>query len=192
MSSKLQERNAQGRTRISETVRKMTVFAMLGSLMFVSKLIMEVVPNVHFLGALIVVCTIVYRVQALVPLYVYVVLQGVFSGFAIWWIPYIYIWTILWGMAMLVPRKLPIKIKAPIYIAISCIHGLFFGVLYAPVQAILFGMGFKEMLAWIAAGFTFDLLHLFGNLVSGFIIIPLAIVLDKLESRFTGRRMIVK
>lgn len=192
MSSKLRGRNAQGRTHTSEIVRKMAVFAMFGSLMFVSKLLMEFVPNVHFLGALIVVCTIVYRTQALIPLYLYVMLQGVFSGFALWWIPYLYVWTLLWGMAMLVPKRMSFKKRVPIYIAINCLHGLFFGVLYAPVQALLFGMNVEGMLAWIAAGFTFDILHLFGNLASGFLIYPLAVVLDRLESRFTGKRMIVK
>ena len=53
-------------------------------------------------------------------------------------------------------------------LALLCaLHGLFFGVLYAPVQAILYGMNFEETLVWIAAGFSFDLLHAGGNLVAG-------------------------
>lgn len=33
------------------TIREMAVFAMLGTLMYASKMIMEVAPNVHLLGA---------------------------------------------------------------------------------------------------------------------------------------------
>ena len=42
-------------------IREMAVFAMLGTLMYVSKVIMEMLPNIHLVGILTVVYTIVYR-----------------------------------------------------------------------------------------------------------------------------------
>ena len=170
----------------------MVIYAMLAALMFVSKVLMEFLPNIHLVGTLIVIYTIVYRVQALIPIYVFVIMMGVYGGFNLWWIPYLYIWTILWLFVMILPRRMPLKIAAPIYMAVCCLHGLLYGTLYAPVQALMFGMNAKAMIAWIIAGFPWDILHAIGNFISGFLIVPLALTLDRLESKFSGKRMIVK
>lgn len=134
------------------STRELTVFAMLGALMYASKMIMEVAPNVHLLGVFTVAFTVVYRKKALYPIYTYVLLNGVFCGFATWWLPYLYIWTVLWGVVMLIPNSIPRKIKPIIYIICCSLHGFLFGTLYAPAQAILYGMGFKATIAWIIAG----------------------------------------
>ncbi len=55
------------------TTREITVFAMLGAVMYASKLLMELIPNVHLLGVLVVAFTVVYRKKALYPIYIYVV-----------------------------------------------------------------------------------------------------------------------
>ena len=157
---------------------------MLGALMFCSKIIMEVLPNIHLLGMFTVVFTIVFRIKALIPIYIYVFLNGLYAGFSAWWVPYLYIWTLLWGAVLLIPRKLPKKVRAVIYSAVCCLHGLCFGVLYAPVQALMFGFNFEQTLAWIAAGLTFDVIHGIGNLAAGFLILPLSELLFKL----TGKR----
>ena len=83
---------------------ELTVFAMLGVIMYISKIFMELLPNIHFLGMLTMVYTVVYRKKALIPIYVYVFLNGMFCGFALWWIPYLYIWAVLWGVTMLLPK----------------------------------------------------------------------------------------
>ena len=88
-------------------IRDTAVFGFLGALMFASKLVMEAFPNIHLLGVFIISFTLVYRARALFPIYEFVFLQGLFSGFAIWWIPYLYIWLPLWGGAMLLPKKMP-------------------------------------------------------------------------------------
>lgn len=91
------------------TVKELCTFSMLGALMYASKLIMELVPNVHLLGVFTIAFTVVYRKKALYPIYVYVLLNGIFCGFATWWIPYLYLWTVLWGVTMLLPKKMPKK-----------------------------------------------------------------------------------
>ena len=53
---------------MSQRIFEMVLFAMLGSLMFCSKIVMEALPNIHLLGMLIVVYTIVFRRKALIPL----------------------------------------------------------------------------------------------------------------------------
>lgn len=154
---------------------------MLGTIMFLSKLLMEFLPNIHLVGTLVIAYTLVYRLKALIPIYIYVFLVGIYAGFNMWWIPYIYIWTILWGVVMLLPKSLNQKIGIVVYPLIACLHGLLYGTLYAPAQALMFGFGWQQTLAWIGAGLYFDLIHAIGNLVLGFLIYPLAKLLTKLS-----------
>ncbi|MDD6395985.1 MAG: hypothetical protein PUB37_07400 [Firmicutes bacterium] len=155
-------------------VKEIAVFGMLGALMYASKLVLEILPNVHLLGVFTVAITLVYRKKALYPIYIYVFLNGFFSGFATWWIPYLYIWTILWGAVMLLPQDMPKKIQPLVYMAVCAAHGFLFGTLYAPAQALLFGLDFKGMIAWIIAGLPWDIVHGFSNFFCGILIIPIA------------------
>ena len=156
---------------------------MLASLMFVSKIIMELLPNVHLLGMFVITFTVVFRAKALIPIYLYVFLNGLYAGFNAWWVPYLYVWTVLWALAMLIPRKTPKWLACIIYPTLCALHGLAFGVLYAPAQALLFGLSFEQMLAWIAVGFPFDVIHCISNLCACLLIYPLSELIKKLIAR---------
>ena len=173
----------RGQRSWRQHTREMVLFAMLGALMFASKIIMEALPNIHLLGMLTMTYTIVFRVNALKPLYVYVLLNGIFAGFDVWWIPYLYIWTILWGITMLLPKRMPKKLAMVVYPLICALHGMAFGVLYAPAQALFYGFDFQQTVAWIIAGLPFDLLHCLGDLAAGFLILPLSEQLRRLLAR---------
>lgn len=164
------------------TVRETAVFGMLGAVMYASKMIMEVAPNIHLLGVFTIAFTIVYRKKALYPIYVYVLLNGALSGFGTWWIPYLYIWTILWGVVMLLPQKLPKKVKPLIYMVVCALHGFLYGVLYAPAQALMFGLSLKGTIAWIISGLPFDIIHGISNFFCGMLIMPIVSILIRIES----------
>ena len=164
------------------TVKELCTFSMLGALMYASKLIMELVPNVHLLGVFTIAFTVVYRKKALYPIYVYVLLNGIFCGFATWWIPYLYLWTVLWGVTMLLPKKMPKKIQPLVYMVVCSLHGFLFFTLYAPAQALLFGLSFDGMIAWIIAGFPWDCIHGVSNFFCGLLIIPIISILRRIES----------
>ncbi len=149
--------------------------------MYASKFLMEALPNIHLLGTFIVAITVVYRKKALYPIYVYVLLNGLFAGFATWWIPYLYIWTILWGAVMLFPKNIPNKFRPIVYMTVCALHGFLFGTLYAPAQALLFGLSFNGMIAWIIAGLPFDAIHGISNFICGTLICPLIYVLKKAD-----------
>ena len=164
-------------------IREMCIFAMLGALMFCSKIIMEALPNIHLLGTLTMVYTLTYRKKALIPIYIYVFLNGLYAGFNVWWIPYLYIWTVLWGITMLLPKKMPKKVSFIIYPVICSIHGFLFGILYSPAQALFFNLNFKQTIAWITAGAFFDSVHGISNFLVGFLIIPFCDLLKKLNAK---------
>lgn len=159
------------------TAKETAVFAMLGALMYTSKIIMEFAPNIHLLGVFTIAFTVVYRKKALYPIYTFVLLNGMFSGFSSWWVPYLYVWTVLWGIVMLLPQKLPKRAAPLVYMSVCALHGFLFGTLYAPAQALLFGMNLKGMIAWIIAGLPWDLIHGVSNFFCGILIVPLISVI---------------
>ncbi|MBD5451166.1 MAG: hypothetical protein HDR25_00855 [Lachnospiraceae bacterium] len=163
------------------TIREIAVFGMLGSVMYASKIIMELFPNIHLIGVFTVAFTIVYRKKALYPIYTYVILNGIFCGFAAWWIPYLYVWTVLWGAVMLLPRHIPKKVRPLVYMTVCAAHGFLFGTLYAPAQAIIYGLSFPKMIAWIVAGLPFDCIHGISNFFCGILILPIVFALQRAE-----------
>ena len=165
------------------TVREIVVFGMLGALMFVSKLLMDALPNIHLLATLTVVYTVVYRKKALYPIYIYVLLLGLVNGFSLWWIPHLYLWTILWGVVMLLPKTMSRRTSAIVYAIVCAMHGFLYGTLYAPFQALAYGLSFSAMITWIVAGLEFDLIHGIGNLVMSILILPMADVFRILEKQ---------
>ena len=176
------------RSKFKLTLFELLLFSMLGALMFVSKLAMEFLPNVHPLGMLTMVYTLTFRKKALFPIYCYVLLQGIYAGFNVWWIPYLYLWTILWGMTMLLPKKLPEKRLAILVYPLVCLlHGALFGTLYAPAQALLFHLNFEKTIAWILAGLPWDGVHAVGNFAMGFLILPLYQTLSKLYAKMQAK-----
>lgn len=162
-------------------IREIAVFGALGALMYASKVVTEILPNVHLLGMFTMVFTLVYRKKALFPIYTYVLLNGIFAGFATWWIPYLYIWAVLWGVTMLLPKNMPPKVQPIVYMVVCAGHGFFFGTLYAPAQALLFGLNFRGMIAWIVAGLPWDAIHGVSNFFMGMLIVPLVKLLRRIE-----------
>lgn len=165
-------------------LRHLIVFAMLGTLQFLSKQVLEVLPNVELVSTLTMVYTLVYRRQALIPVYLFVLLEGLLAGFSLWWYPYLYLWLVLWAMTMALPKRLPPGVRVPVYAGVCGLFGLAYGSLYAPYQAAVFLHGdLKKTLAWIAAGFPWDVTHALGNLALGTLILPLTNLLRRLEER---------
>ena len=82
---------------------------------------------------------------------------------------------------MLLPQNIPKKAKPIVYMIINASHGFLFGTLYAPAQALLFGLSFKAMIAWIIAGLPWDFVHGVSNFFCGMLIVPIINVLQRLE-----------
>ena len=168
-----------------ERTRRIVVFALLGALAFLGDVIFEGLPNIHPVAVLVAAYTVVYGWYALIPLYVYVFLIGFSWGFGAFWLPYLYVWLPLFLLVHFIPRRWPKVLRAVLYAVICTMHGLFFGVLWAPAQALMFGFTFKQTLAWIAAGLTFDVIHAVGNACASLLIFPLVRILCALEKQKT-------
>ena len=64
---------------------------------------------------------------------------------------------------------------------ICALHGFWYGVLYAPVQAIFYGLSLEGMIAWIVAGLPFDMVHGVSNFFCGMLIMPIVVTLRLAE-----------
>ncbi|MCL2355637.1 MAG: hypothetical protein FWC70_00585 [Defluviitaleaceae bacterium] len=184
-------------------VRDLTVFAMLGAILFAAKFFAQILPpGMHLVGIFLAVITLTYRKRALIPLYVFILLDGVYWGFSVWWLPNLYVWLPLWGLFMLCrhttdtntgvvkadPKtrsavRFPPAKKAILYMSLCALHGLAFGTLFAPVHALFFGLNFDGMITWIILGLPVDILHAASNFAAGALIAPLATILSKLDKR---------
>lgn len=174
--------------RVDKKIREtstfeLVLFAMFAALMFCSKLIMEAFPNIHLLGMFTMLLTVTFRAKALIPIYIYVLLNGVYAGFNMWWVPYLYIWTVLWAITMLLPRNMPKKVAMVVYPAVCALHGFAYGALYAPAQAFMFGLNFQQTVAWIISGIPFDIIHGVSNIFTGMLVLPLSELLRKMLKR---------
>ena len=161
------------------TIRETAVFGMLGGVMYASKLVLDVLPNIHLLGMFTMAFTLVYRKKALYPIYTYVLLLGIFNGFSFWWVPHLYVWTILWAITLVLPQKAP----PLLYMIICAVHGFLYGIMCAPAQAFFFGLDRNSTLAWIAAGIPFDLIHGVSNFFCAALIIPVAKTITSAQRR---------
>ena len=176
-------------TSVQEKRRRLfelAVFPMLAVIMFCSKLLMEALPNIHIVGMLVVLYTVVFRSKALIPIYLYVFLTGIYAGFDVWWVPYLYIWTVLWAITMCLPKNMPRAAAIVVYSVVCGLHGFLYGMLYAPAQAILFGLDWNQTVAWIISGMPFDILHGVGNVIFGCFVYPLAELMKKIMKKQLG------
>ncbi len=172
------------RVRIILTTRDMTVFALLGTLLFVGDIVFESIPNVHPVTALLAAYTLVYRWKALIPLYVYVFMTGLSWGFSAFWIPYLYAWLPLVMLVLLIPRRVPFVFRCVLCVAVCALHGLAFGLLWAPFQMLAFRWSLEAVFTWVLMGLPYDALHAVGNAVAAsLIVMPLSLLLAKLEKR---------
>ncbi len=169
---------------------QIVLFASFGTLMYISDIMMDLLPNIHLIGMFTVTFTVVYRTKALIPIYVYVFLHLFFTGFSPWTLPYLYIWTVLWGIVMLLPKHMKPAVAVPVYIGVCALHGLGFGLLYAPAQILLFAGGdWNQFWPWVIGGLYFDWLHCVGNFFSGTLIYPLIAVLRRLPGAVQTKRI---
>lgn len=119
--------------------------------------------------------------KALFPIYVFVLLEGIFWGFGSWWIMYLYIWAVLWGITMLCRRN----DSSITWAIINGAYGLSFGALCSITQGVMFGIG--SGFAYFISGIPFDIAHCIGNFFTAlFLYKPLTILLSK------ARKMLVK
>lgn len=163
------------------SIREITVFAMLGALMFVGDIAFEWAMNVHPVTMLLMLYTVVYGKKGIIPFFIYILLEVCFfPGF--WIVPYLYIFPIYWLCTLALPKKGSLVMRQACYSIACAMFGLLFGTLYAPFAVLMFSKG-TTLFAYILSGLGADAVHAAGNFAMSFLIIPLSSVLAKAEKQ---------
>ena len=149
------------------------------ALMTALKFAMSPLPNIEPISLLIILYTQTFGKKTLYILYVFIIVEGFIYGFSIWWIPYLYVWLILYFAVQLIGDM----DSSICWALVSAVFGLLFGTLC--VVPTLITLGFSGAFAWIASGFYFDLAHCAGNFFIALLLWkPLSLMFKKAKTQF--------
>lgn len=165
------------------SVYEMTAFALFAALIFMCDFALDLAMNVELVSTLMMTFTVVYRRRALIPIYLYIFLYLCVYGFSVYNAVYLYIWLVLWGVTMLLPRRMPTGVACVVYPLVCGLFGLSFGALYAPGWALAAGLSFRNMVRWWQMGIPADIIHAVGNVAFGMLVLPLSLLLLRLDKR---------
>jgi energy-coupling factor transport system substrate-specific component len=139
---------------------------------------MSALPNIEPVSLMVMLFAVTFGIKALFPIYLYVGMEILFFGLGLWNFNYLYIWAILAVMAWFVRRM-----EHPLgWAMLSGVYGLLFGLLCAPVDAVIGGFAYAGA-KWVS-GIPFDLAHCAGNFVIALLLFkPMRKLLCKLNQR---------
>ncbi|MGI6071228.1 MAG: hypothetical protein ACOYBE_12530 [Blautia sp.] len=143
------------------TMRVLYVVTMgfLSAILLLGQVGMAILPNIEPVSFLIIVYTLVYRKKVFYIIYTFVFLEGLIYGFGIWWVSYLYIWTILACIVLLMCKNESVVVWS----ILAGAYGLSFGFLCAIPYFITGGIG--GGIAYYLMGIPYDISHCIGNTV---------------------------
>ena len=144
---------------VSGKTYRLVIMAALSAILLIGQLGMAFLPNIEVVSTLIILYTLSYKKLVFPILYTFVLLEGVVFGFGIWWVSYLYIWSIL-ALIVLALRKMD---SALLWAVVSGAFGLSFGVLCA-IPYLISG-GLYAAFSYWSAGIPYDIPHFAGNFV---------------------------
>lgn len=139
--------------------RSLAWMGVLTALLFTGQVVMSFLPNLEIVSLLIILYTIFFGKKVFWMIYGFVFLEGFLYGFGMWWFQYLYIWSIL-AMVVLLLRH---NTSAIFWSIISGFFGLSFGAL-CTLPYFITGGPAAAFSYWVS-GLGFDLTHCIGNMV---------------------------
>ena len=136
---------------------EITRLGLLAALMYAAKIVMAPLPNIEPVSLLVIVYVSVLGLKALIPVYLYVLLEIFTWGPGYWTFCYLHVWAIL-ALAAWCLRRMESSLG---WALLSGAFGLSFGALCALPYWVTEGWTFA--LSWWISGIPFDLLHGAGN-----------------------------
>ena len=178
ISMKLLGKNSGGKTG------EIIILSYMSVILVGVQYVLSFLPNIELVSLLVIIFTLVYRRKVLYTIYVFTFLQGLIYGFSIWWVTYLYVWTILAGKTYLF-RNIETSFG---WAHISGFYGQAYGALCE--NPWLVTVGFRvAFTAWVA-GIPFDLVHGISNFLIALVLFnPLYKLLIKLENMRTSNEL---
>lgn len=163
----------------SPQARTLTTLALCTALVFGLQVALASIPNGEIVTLLFILYTLYFRRRTLYIIYTFALLEGLTYGFGIWWIMYLYVWTVLWAAVMLLGRR---QRPAWFWAILAACFGLTYGLLCA--LPYLIAGGAAMAFAWWVSGIPFDLMHCVFNFIIVLTLFkPLQTLFSKLKAR---------
>ncbi|HWR23315.1 MAG TPA: hypothetical protein VN366_07535 [Feifaniaceae bacterium] len=163
---------------LPNSVRGVALMGVLGALLILVQVGLAVLPNIELVSLLIILYTLIFGKRAFIPVFIFILAEGLLYGFGLWWLNYLYVWPILAAVALLFQKQ-----RSPVFWAIvSAAYGLCFGALCAIPY--LFIGGPPSAFAYWVQGIPFDVLHCVGNGIAALLLFkPLLKLFERLGAR---------
>ena len=161
-----------------QKTQEMVIFAFLGAILVVVQFALSSLPNVEVVSLLVYIYAKVSGKKALIPVYVFVLIEGLIYGFTIWWITYLYVWDVLVLVSILTKNK----DSVPVCALVTSLFGLSFGLLCSIPTFLIGGPG--AGISFFLAGISFDIAHFAGNTLAALLLYkPLYAVISMLANK---------
>jgi energy-coupling factor transport system substrate-specific component len=161
-------------TKKKLTTRDIAVMGIMIAVLEASVHAMAPLPNVEPVTLLFILYTLFLGKKVVYILAAYLLLEGCFYGFGLWWIMYLYVWPLLTFLTYLFRKQQSVWFFA----IFSGVFGLFFGALCS-IPYFFIG-GISTAFAWWVSGIPFDLIHCVSNFLLCMVLFqPLRYVLSK-------------
>jgi energy-coupling factor transport system substrate-specific component len=159
-------------------IKDIALIGIMSAILVAVQVTLGFLPNIELVSLLIIIYTLVFGKKTLYIIYVFVALEGIIYGISLWWLNYLYIWTVLFTIVILLRKHQSTYFWA----IISGFYGLIFGALCSIPNLFLSGIG-SAVSYWIS-GIPFDILHGVGNFVVALLLFhPLYQVLNKINKK---------
>ena len=136
--------------------REIVIYGILSAVLLAAQVSLGFLPNIEIVTLLILVYTLVFRKKVFFIIYIFVFLEGLIYGFGLWWINYLYVWSIQ-ALITLLFRK---NDSVWFWSILSGIYGITF--------------------AYWTSGLLFDIIHCISNFIVCLVLFkPIRYVLEK-------------
>lgn len=159
-------------------IKDIAIIGMMSAVLLVAQVALRFLPNVELVTALIILSTLIFGRKTLFIIYVFVAVEGVIYSFGLWWINYLYVWTILY----LIVRLLRNFSSRFLWATVSGIFGLSFGALCS-IPYFIVGGSATGAAYWIS-GIPFDIIHGIFNFGIALVVFdPFYLIMKKLSDK---------
>jgi energy-coupling factor transport system substrate-specific component len=159
-------------------IKDIVLIGMMSAIMVAVQVVLGFLPNIELVSLLIILYTFIFGRKAIYIIYVFVAVEGLIYGLGLWWFNYLYVWTVLFLITILLRKQ-----HSPfLWAVVSGVFGLSFGAL-SSIPYFITG-GVRTGFAYWIAGIPFDITHGISNFALALVLFhPLYYILDKINKR---------
>ena len=143
--------------KTSLKTKDLAVMGVMAAIVFISQVALSFLPNIELVTLLFILYTLVIGRKVFGVVYAFVFLEGITYGFGLWWINYLYVWTVLCFITLVFRKQTS-------FVCWSIISG-FFGLAFGALCSFpyFFISGPSGAFAYWFAGIPSDITHCIGN-----------------------------